>query len=202
MSGLVIVDSGGANLSSVKDALARLGCDPVLSADAAVIGSADRLVLPGVGTAAKIMQTLQARGLTDALLSATVPLLGICVGMQVLFERCEEGDVAGLGLLAGEVRRMSAEPGVRIPHMGWNPLLTERASPLTSDLGPAPAAYFVHSYAAPVTADTVLSFEHGDRYAALVARRNVAGAQFHPERSAQVGAQLLRNFLEWQPECR
>ena len=199
MSGLVIIDSGGANLGSVHHALQRLGVDAPVTLDKATIRAADRLILPGVGAAAPIMQRLRESGVADLLRELRQPLLGICVGMQVLFERSAEGDTACLGLLEGAIEKIEERPGVRVPHMGWNHLHRERESPLLDGIDNADYAYFVHSYAAPVDDACIASVEHGASYAALVQRRHVAGAQFHPERSAQPGACLLRNFLAWQP---
>ena len=199
MSGLVIIDSGGANLGSVRHALQRLGVDAPVTRDKATIRAADRLILPGVGAAAPIMQRLRESGVADLLRELRQPLLGICVGMQVLFERSAEGDTACLGLLEGAIEKIEERPGVRVPHMGWNHLHRERESPLLDGIDNADYAYFVHSYAAPVDDACIASVEHGASYAALVQRRHVAGAQFHPERSAQPGACLLRNFLAWQP---
>lgn len=192
---VVLVDSGGANIGSVRYALERLGVQATMSADAAVITAADRVILPGVGAAAPAMARLRELALVDTLRSLTQPLLGICLGMQLLFDGSEEGDVACLGLLPGRVRRMPESPGVRVPHMGWNRLHPTRASSLLAGIADGAQAYFVHSYAAPVTADCLASCRHGEDFAAVVQRGNVAGAQFHPERSAAVGAALLGNFL-------
>ena len=196
---LVIVDSGGANLASVRIALQRLGVDAPLTCDPATIAAAGRVLLPGVGAAAPVMQRLRESGLIDVLRALRQPLLGICVGMQVLFERLAEGDCDGLGLVPGTVERMRPAEGVRIPHMGWNRLRRQGTSPLLEGIEDDSHAYFVHSYAVEAGADCVARFDHGGAYAALVQRGNVAGAQFHPERSAGVGERLLRNFLQWQP---
>lgn len=196
---LVVVDSGGANLGSVRIALRRLGVEAPLVRDAAAIEAAGRVLLPGVGAAAPVMRRLRELDLIEALRTLRKPLLGICVGMQVLFERSEEGDTACLGLLPGAVRKLRAGDGVRVPHMGWNTLQFARASPLLDGIAEGSHAYFVHSYAAPADADCVASVEHGERFAAIVQRGHVAGAQFHPERSAEVGARLLANFLRWNP---
>lgn len=192
---VVLVDAGGANLGSVRQALLRLGIEPELTSDADAIASADRVILPGVSTAATVMRRLHELGLVDVLRGLQAPLLGVCVGMQLLFEHSEEGDTPCLGLLPGRVRRLQGAPGLRVPHMGWNRLRTLRASPLAEGIDDGDFAYFVHGYAAPADENCLLACDHGVRFAALVQRGRVAGAQFHPERSAQAGARLLRNFI-------
>lgn len=193
---VVLVDSGGANIGSVRYALERLGVRAALSADPDAIRAADRVILPGVGAAGPAMARLNALSLVDTLRSLTQPLLGICLGMQLLFDDSEEGDVACLGLVPGRVRRMPESPGVRVPHMGWNRLRPARASSLLEGIADGAQAYFVHSFAAPVTGDCLARCDHGADFAAVVQRGNVAGAQFHPERSASTGARLLENFLK------
>ena len=193
---VVLVDSGGANIGSVRYALERLGVQAAMSADAQVIRAADRVILPGVGAAGPAMARLNELALVDVLRSLTQPLLGICLGMQLLFEDSEEGGVACLGLVPGRVRRMPESPGVRVPHMGWNRLHPTRPSSLLEGIADGAQAYFVHSYAAPVTDDCLARCGHGEDFAAVVQRGNVAGAQFHPERSAATGARLLENFLK------
>lgn len=199
MTDLVIIDAGGANLGSVRAAFARLGVSPELSRDPARIATAERLVLPGVGAAAPVMDTLRASGIDVLLRGLKTPLLGVCIGMQVLFERSEEGDVAGLGLLRGPVRKLPASPGIRMPHMGWNRLARRVDSPLLDGIDEGAQAYFVHSYGVIGSADVIAETEHGSAFCAAVARDNIAGAQFHPERSGAVGARFLRNFLSWNP---
>lgn len=191
-----MVDAGGANLGAVRQALQRLGVEPVLSADAAAIAGADRVILPGVSTAAVVMQALRRLDLVGVLRGLQAPLLGVCAGMQVLFEHSEEGDVDCLGLLPGRVRRLQPAPGVRVPHMGWNRLHRQGASALSEGIDEGDWAYFVHSYAAPVDGHCLLACDHGRRFAAVVQRGRVAGAQFHPERSSRAGERLLRNFIE------
>lgn len=193
---VVLVDAGGANLGSVRYALHRLGVEAELTTDADAIRGAGRVILPGVSTAATVMRRLRELDLVDTLRDLRTPLLGVCVGMQLLFEHSEEDDTDCLGLLPGRVRRLPASPGVRVPHMGWNRLRPLRGSTLTRGIGDGAFAYFVHSYAAPVGEDCVSACEHGTDFAAVVQRGNVAGAQFHPERSAGTGARLLRNFIE------
>ena len=192
---VVLVDSGGANIGSVRYALERLGVQAAMSGEADVIRAADRVILPGVGAAGPAMARLNELGLVDVLRSLAQPLLGICLGMQLLFDDSEEGGVACLGLVPGRVRRMPESPGVRVPHMGWNRLQPTRPSLLLDGIPDGAQAYFVHSYAAPVTDDCLARCGHGADFAAVVQRGNVGGAQFHPERSAATGARLLENFL-------
>ena len=193
---VVLVDAGGANIGSLRQALLRLGVEPELSSDAAAIASADRVILPGVSTAAVVMRRLRELGLVEVLRTLQAPLLGVCVGMQLLFEHSEEGDTDCLGLLPGRVRRLAGGPGLRVPHMGWNRLRALRDAPLVHGIDDGDFAYFVHGYAAPAGDDCLLACDHGERFAAVVQRGRVAGAQFHPERSSTSGARLLRNFIE------
>lgn len=193
---VALIDAGGANLGSVRYALRRLGVEAELTGDPRTIRNADRVILPGVSTAAMVMGRLRELGLVDTLRKLDKPLLGVCVGMQLLFEHSEEDDTPCLGLLPGRVTKLSNSEGVRVPHMGWNTLRKERSASLTQGIDEDGYAYFVHSYAAPVTGDCLASTQHGSPFAAIVQRGNVAGAQFHPERSAIVGAKLLKNFLE------
>lgn len=197
MTAVALIDAGGANLGSVRYALERLGVEARIVRDADGLRDAERIILPGVGAAAPAMALLRERGLVEALRTTRLPLLGICLGMQLLFESSDEGDVECLGLLSGRIRKLSATPGMRVPHMGWNTLQFRVASPLLAGVAADASAYYVHSYAAPVTDDCIAACTHGEPFAAMVQRRNVAGAQFHPERSAAVGARLLSNFLQW-----
>jgi imidazole glycerol-phosphate synthase subunit HisH len=193
---VVLVDGGGTNIGSVRYALQRLGVDAEMTADAERIFAASHVILPGVGAAGPGMKKLREAGLVDVLRGLRQPLLGVCLGMQLLYERSEEGDTQCLGLLPGAVAHFPAGGGVRIPHMGWNLLRVERDDALLAGSGEQPYAYFVHSYAAPVTSATIASTDHGGRFSAIARQGNVCGMQFHPERSAAVGARLLRNFLE------
>ncbi len=193
---VVLVDGGGTNIGSVRYALQRLGLDAEMTADAERISAASHVILPGVGAAGPGMRKLREAGLTDVLRGLRQPLLGVCLGMQLLYERSEEGDTECLGLLPGAVAHFPLGDGLRIPHMGWNLLRVERDDALLADVDAQPYAYFVHSYAAPVTSATIVSTQYGSRFSAVVRQGNVCGMQFHPERSAAVGAQLLRNFLE------
>jgi glutamine amidotransferase len=160
------------------------------------------VLLPGVGSAAAAMRELDALGLTELLPTLTQPVLGVCLGMQLLFDGSDEGTETGgapiacLGILPGQVRRLVPAAHVRIPHMGWNALIPLRNHALTAGLDGRDHAYFVHSYAVEASALTLMGCEHGAVFSAIVGRRNFLGAQFHPERSAAVGARLLRNFIE------
>lgn len=191
-----LIDAGGANLGSVRYALERLDVAVRMVREPSELEGASRVILPGVGAAAEGMRRLHAQGLVQPLRDLQVPLIGICLGMQLLFERSEEGGVECLGLLPGVVRRLHPAVGVRVPHMGWNKLLALRESTLLDGVAAGASAYFVHSYAAPVTSDTVAACDHGGLFTAVVQRGRLCGAQFHPERSAGPGARILRNFIE------
>jgi glutamine amidotransferase len=190
-----IIDSGGANLASLQFALERLGARVQVSSDADTIAAAPRVLLPGVGAAADAMRRLRASGLDRLIPKLTVPLLGICLGMQLLFEHSAEGDTACLGILAGRVERLLPLAGMPVPHMGWNTLELISEDPLLRGIDAANYLYFVHSYAAPVAEGTLAAVRYGQPLAAVVRHANFRGVQFHPERSASVGARVLRNFL-------
>lgn len=193
---LAIVDSGGANIASVRFALERLGVSSELTADPAVIRAAERVILPGVGSAVEGMKRLEARGLVECVRGLSQPVLGVCLGMQLLFESSEEGPTETLGLIPGRVTRLPDFPGITVPHMGWNTLLCGRNIGLLDGIEPDASFYFVHSYAGPVNAFTLASCDHGTPFAAIVQRGNFSGVQFHPERSGVAGARLLQNFVE------
>lgn len=192
---VVLVDAGGTNIGSVRYALQRLGTDAELTADASRIREATHVILPGVGAAAPGMRRLREAGLVEVLRGLTQPVLGVCLGMQLLCERSEEGDTECLGVIPATVRRFAESPGLRVPHMGWNSLRREAEHPLTAGLEAHDTAYFVHSYRVPSGDYTLVSSEHGVAFSAMVASGNFMGMQFHPERSAGVGARLLKNFL-------
>lgn len=197
---VAIIDYGIGNLRSVEKAFAAAGSDVTVSADERVLRAAERLVLPGVGAFRACMTELIARGfdrLVRERVAEGVPLLGVCVGMQMLFEESEEfGRTAGLGLLGGRVRRFREE--LLAPQVGWNQVTRRRAHPLTEGVREGEFFYFVHSYycdAADVR-DVIGETEYGGAYASVVARANVCGVQFHPEKSQAAGLRLLRNFAE------
>lgn len=192
---VVLVDSGGTNIGSVRYALQRLDVDVPLTSDPATIRAADKVILPGVGAAGPGMARLRESGLVEVLRALTQPVLGVCLGMQLLCTRSEEGDTECLGLIPSPVQRLREQPGRRVPHMGWNGLVARQAHPLLAGLGEDDQAYFVHSYAVPVGDFTLAVADHVGEFSAVIARGNFYGMQFHPERSAAVGVRLLRNFL-------
>ena len=200
MSDVVVIDSGGANLASLLHALRRLDVNAEVSRDPQRIQAATHVLLPGVGAAPDAMARLAASGVDTLLPKLTQPVLGICLGMQLLFEASEE--VAGdaretrcLGIVPGRVVRMAASPERPVPHMGWNQLETLQEDPLFDGIAQGDHVYFVHSFAAPVGPDTIAASDYGGRFTAAVRRGNFRGVQFHPERSAAVGARLLANFV-------
>lgn len=192
---VAIIDSGGANLASLQFALERLGARTQVTSDMAVISEAPRVLLPGVGSALAAMQRLSASGLEAQLPRLTQPVLGICLGMQLLFLKSEEGPAQCLGVLPQTVRKLEPTAGRPVPHMGWNRLHSVREDPLLDGVAEGEYLYFVHSYAAPVSEHTLASAEYGVDIAAVVRRDNFWGTQFHPERSTKVGARILANFL-------
>ena len=192
---VVVVNSGGANISSVLHALRRLGVEPQFTADAAIISAADRVILPGVGAAGRAMDVLKSHGLVDVIRSLQQPVLGICLGMQLLFESSEEDNAEMLGLIPARLDRFSASEGLRVPHMGWNAIKNVCQDSLNRSLDNM-WFYFVHSFFAPIGEWTLSTSHHGKPFSAIVRHRNFYGAQFHPERSAKGGAKLLQGFLE------
>jgi len=191
----VVINSGGANLSSVLFALERLNAPATVTTDPTEVKNAKRVILPGVGTAADVMKRLHAAGLSEVLPTLKQPVFGICVGMQVLFKGSEEGPVDCLGILPDTVRKLKPEAGRPVPHMGWNTLVRLHDDPLLEGITAEDYVYFVHSYAAPVSDFTLARTDYGAQVAAVVRRGNFWGAQFHPERSAQTGSRVLANFL-------
>jgi imidazole glycerol-phosphate synthase subunit HisH len=192
---VVIADTGGANVASLRFAFERLGALTQVTADGSMIASAERVVLPGVGAAGHAMERLRAAGLINVLKTLTQPVLGICLGMQLLYQDSEEGRTKCLGVLPGSVRRIHGAPGRPVPHMGWNQLRPSCEDALLEGITDQDYAYFVHTYAVPVNDETLAETRYGDRLSAVVRKRNFCGAQFHPERSGKTGARLLENFL-------
>ena len=197
---IVIIDTGCANLSSVRMAIERLGVTAQVSKEAAVIRAADKLILPGVGTAKAAMHNLQERGLVDLIREAKQPLLGFCLGMQMLAQASEEhmggeSDIDCLGIVPGKVKLMQVGD-LRLPHMGWNQVEHDGTHPLFNGIPSGSYFYFVHSYALEVTAATLATCDYGGPFTAVVGKDNFFGAQFHPERCGKAGARLIQNFLE------
>jgi glutamine amidotransferase len=192
---IAVVDSGGANIASVLHALRRLGADPRFTADPAEIRAAERVILPGVGAAGRAMEVLRSHGLVEVIRGLCQPVLGICLGMQLLFDSSEEDDARLIGLIPGRLSRLPESEDLRVPHMGWNAIETTRPDPLTESLD-GRWFYFVHSFAAPVGDWTLATSRHGRPFSAIVRHDNFYGAQFHPERSAGAGAALLQRFME------
>lgn len=203
MTAVAVVNTGCANLASVVYALERLGESPLVTADPAELRAAGRVILPGVGAAGSAMRELDRLELPAVLRGLRQPVLGICLGMQLLTRSSEESGQPGapqpcLGAVEGETRRMTAE-GLPLPHMGWNRIAALRDTPLLSGLDGA-YLYFVHAYAAPVGPATLARSEYGGPFSAVLGQGNFFGAQFHPERSGPAGARLLRNFLSLNPD--
>lgn len=201
---LVIVDYEAGNLRSVELAVAHLGGAAVTSADPERVRRARRVIFPGVGGADAAMAVLRRRGLDAALRevhAAGRPLLGICVGCQVIFDSSEEGPADCLGLVAGRVTRMQPAAGRKVPHMGWNVVRRQRPHPLVAGIADGARFYFVHSYCAhPEQPDAILgTTRYGGEFAAIVAAGNLAATQFHAEKSGRQGLRLLANFLAWTP---
>lgn len=191
-----IIDYDAGNIRSVANALARLGEAYVLTADPAQIAAADRVILPGVGNAAVAVEKLRERGLEPVVRRLRRPVLGICVGMQILCRDSEEGAARGLGIFDAHVRRFPDDPDAKVPHMGWN-RLAHCESKLLQGLPRGSWAYFVHSYYASACPDTVATCTHGGiRFSAALHYENFYGTQFHPEKSGDTGEQILRNFLK------
>jgi len=212
MNTVAIVDYGMGNLRSVAKAIEHVapGHRVQVTADPAAVAAAERVVVPGQGAMPDCMRELKARGLDAAVVRAAheKPFLGICIGLQMLFEHSEEGDVAGLGLFAGRVRHFPAEAmhdagGVplKVPHMGWNEVRQAEPHPLWNGIADGTRFYFVHSYyVEPATPDAIAgSTEYGIAFTSAVTRANLFAVQFHPEKSAQAGLALLGNFMSWNP---
>jgi len=192
---VAIIDGGGANIASLQFALSRLGVTGQLTVDPAKIRAASHVILPGVGAAADSMARLTGAGLVELIPTLRQPVLGICLGLQLLFAHSEENDTTCLGVFDGQARRFDPSPDRAVPHMGWNRIKRTRDSDLLAGIPDGSYFYFVHSYAVEVTDDTLAVAEYGRPFTAIAERANFSAAQFHPERSGNAGAQLLKNFL-------
>ena len=192
---VAVVDGGGANIASLLFALSRLGYEGQLTHDAAIIGRAERVILPGVGAARAAMEKLHDYGLDAIIPKLTQPVLGICLGLQLLFESSAEEDVACLGIIPGQVRRFAADPDRPVPHMGWNQVQRTRESPLLAGIPDDSYFYFVHSFAAEPGPSTLATATYGWPFVAVLGQDNFHATQFHPERSGALGARVLANFL-------
>jgi glutamine amidotransferase len=196
--GIVIVNTGCANISSVKFALQRLGVEVTVSDDTHVIARADKVFLPGVGSANAAMKSIHQKRLTSCLQLLTQPVIGVCLGMQLMVTESEEGKNSNtpcLGLIPGKVKRMQVGD-LRLPHMGWNTVTPISDAPLFKGIGAGTYFYFVHSFAVDVYQHTMASCEYGQSFSAALHKDNFFGVQFHPERSGEAGAQLLKNFVD------
>jgi len=195
MSEVAIIDSGGANIASLLFAFERLQTKAILTSDANVIKTAERVLLPGVGAAKDAMDRLTQSGLIDVIRELTQPVLGICLGMQLLCEGSEEEDVECLGVFPGSARKLLPDPDYPVPNMGWCPTRLIAAHETLTGIDDRSHFYYLHSYALPVTSNTLATANHVDEFSAIVGHDNFVAAQFHPERSSAAGARLLRNFL-------
>ena len=195
MSGVAIIDSGGANIASLLYAFERLDTEAVLTTDEAVIKAAGRVVLPGVGAARDAMQRLQDANLVDVIRGLQQPVLGICLGMQLLCDASEEEDVECLGIVPGVARKLGVSEGFAVPNMGWCETAIVGGHELLTGLDDGSWFYYLHSYALPVSRYTLATARHSVEFSAVVGRENFVAAQFHPERSSAAGAKLLTNFL-------
>jgi imidazole glycerol-phosphate synthase subunit HisH len=192
---IVVIDYGGGNVRSVQNALDRLNVDYEVTNDPEVVANASKVIFPGQGAAGQAMQAIESLGLADVIKSLTVPYLGICIGMQILFEKSEEGMVECLGVLPGTLKRFNSKD-LKIPQMGWNKVKFSGKSVLFKNIEDMASFYFVHSYVADLCDSTVGVTLYGQPFTSIVQKDNFYGSQFHPEKSGDVGSQLLLNFIE------
>lgn len=200
MPNVAIIKYNAGNIQSVIFALNRLGCQPIVSDHPEAIQHADKVIFPGVGEASSAMQYLHERGLDDVICSLTQPVLGICLGLQLLCRHTEENDTRCLNIFDIEVKRIPNKarangPSIKVPHVGWNVLIGPD-NPLWADLPGEPFVYFVHSFAAEISSQTIAKCQYGIEFSAALQHRNFFAVQFHPEKSGQIGARILANFLK------
>ena len=191
---IAIVDYKMGNLRSVENALSRLGAEYQVTSDPDEIRAASKVLLPGVGNAAEAMQNLRAAGLVDVIRSIRRPVLGICIGMQVMCRHSEEGDTDCIGIFDTDVRKFTAENGLKVPHMGWN-TIHNLDSKLFKGIEGGSYVYYVHSYRPDLCSDTIATSNHGGMFSAALKYENFYGTQFHPEKSGDVGERILADFL-------
>ncbi|MEM7281525.1 MAG: imidazole glycerol phosphate synthase subunit HisH [Pseudomonadota bacterium] len=195
MTELVVIDGCGSNLTSLCNALGRLNANAIVSHDHKIIEQAERVILPGVGAAGDAMTSLRAKGLDTLIPNLKQPVLGICVGMQLLFNHSAEDDTDCLGVIPGSLYHIPKSQTLPVPHMGWNRV--QSGHELFEAIPDSSHFYFVHSYAAETSATTIASSIYGKPFTAAAQQDNFLGVQFHPERSGKYGAQILKNYLSW-----
>jgi glutamine amidotransferase len=192
---LVIIDTGGANLASIGNAVTRIGHNFKVSTDRSDIRAASHIILPGVSAASPIINHLESLALINFIKDLEQPLLGICLGMQILFKHTEEGEIDCIGILGDTIKKFPEQPNISIPHMGWNEInMTD--DPLFSGIDQGSYVYFAHSYYASMSGYTISSTHHGVSFSSAIRYKNFYGVQFHPEKSGSVGEQILNNFLK------
>jgi glutamine amidotransferase len=196
MTSVAIIDSGGANIASLLFAFDRLKTTAILTDDADIIRNADRVLLPGVGAANDAMARLRNAGLIDVIRQLSQPVLGICLGMQLLCDASEEENVDCLGVIPGTARKLQAEPNNPVPNMGWCETNICKEHKVLDGIENGSYFYYLHSYALPVSTHTFATATHGNEFSAVIGKDNFVAAQFHPERSSAAGARLLGNFLK------
>ena len=192
MKKITVIDYGAGNVASVKYALARMGVEAVLTSDPEILLNAEKVIFPGVGHAAAAMMALQLKGLDIVIPKLKCPVLGICLGMQLMCNHSAEGDVAGLGIFSENVLKF--EKNLKVPHMGWNTIF-KISKPLFKAISDHSSVYFVHSFYVPVSTHTVAVSYYGTAFSAALQKDNFYAVQFHPEKSGTVGAQILQNFI-------
>ena len=192
---IAVIDYDMGNIRSLGNALGRLGAEWILTSDPEIIHNADRVILPGVGNAAEAMENLKKRNLPDVIWKIRRPVLGICVGMQVMCRHSEEGDAECMGIFDAKVKKFPELPGIKVPHMGWSPL-SNMETKLFKGIEKGAYVYFVHSYFAPLCPDTIATSRHPELFSAALKYENFYGTQFHPEKSGDVGEHIIKNCLE------
>jgi len=192
---IAIIDYDMGNICSLGNALGRLGAEWTLTSDPKVISNASHVILPGVGSAAEAMHNLRHLDLPDVIRRLRHPVLGICVGMQVMCRHSDEGDAECMGIFDAKVKRFNEKDGIKVPHMGWS-RISNLESTIFKDIEKGTYVYFVHSYYAPLCPDTIATARHPELFSAALKYENFFGTQFHPEKSGEKGEKMLRNFLE------